>query len=71
MKKELREYIDDTIKGFYKENKYVSLMKDTIPGLGIPDKMKETIAVSEIVTLATHFRCLIRLSNYDLIPVMH
>ena len=69
MKDELKEYLDSKLKEYYKENKYVSLMKKAIPGKQIPDKMKATISASEIVTLATHFRVRIRLSNNDLIPV--
>ena len=69
MKDEFKKYLDDQLNEHYKENKYITMMKKTIPGYQISDKMKSTIAVSELVTLATHFRCLIRLSNNDLIPV--
>ena len=69
MKDELRKYITDETSGYYKENQYLTLVKNCIPGNGIPDKMKTAIACSEIVTLATHFRALVRIAGGDTIPV--
>jgi len=63
-----KEYLDDRIGHLKQKNEYVKLVEQSITGNVYP-KMKEAIAVSEIVTFATHMRSRIRLPDRTLVPV--
>ncbi len=50
-----QSYLNDKLGDLKKKNKYVDLVESSITG-NVNPKMKEAIAVSEIVTFATHMR---------------
>jgi len=63
-----KEYIDSEIGHLKKQNENLALVSKSITGNVYP-KMKDAIAVSELVTLATHMRAKIRLPDETLVPV--
>jgi len=63
-----KSYIDERIGHLKKRNKAVELIMKSITG-NVYGNMKEAIAISEIVTFATHMRTKIRLPDNTLVPV--
>ena len=61
-------YLDQKMQGLKHKNKAVELIENSITGNVYPN-MKTAIAVSEIVTFATHMRAKIRLPDNTLVPV--